>query len=213
MKHTYQITGMTCSGCQNKVQQLLSTVPNVKQVDIDLAAGEAEIEMSSHISTAQLKHALKDHPKYQLEEKQTGTPMYTAEEEQPKTWLQTYKPILLIFAYISAVAVIAGANGGGVNWHLAMRVFMAGFFLVFSFFKLLNLKGFADSYVMYDVIARKFKPWAYLYAFIELGLGLAFAMNIYPVITNAITLLVMSVSIIGVLQTVLNKRSIQCACL
>lgn len=213
MKHTYQITGMTCSGCQNKVQQLLSTVPNVKQVDIDLATGEAEIEMGSHVSTDTLKNALKDHPKYQLEEKHADAVVYTAEEEQPKTWLKTYKPILLIFAYISAVAVIAGANGGGVDWHLAMRVFMAGFFLVFSFFKLLNLEGFADSYVMYDVIARKFKPWAYLYAFIELGLGLAFAMNIYPVVTNAITLVVMSVSIIGVLQTVLNKRSIQCACL
>ncbi len=213
MKHTYQITGMTCSGCQNKVQQLLSVVPNVKQVDIDLATGQTIIEMSSHVSTSALKDALKDYPKYQLEEKRAEAPVYTTEEEAPKTWLQTYKPILLIFAYISTVAVIAGTSGSIFHWHLAMRVFMAGFFLVFSFFKLLNLQGFADSYVMYDVIARKFRPWAYLYAFIELGLGLAFALNIYPVIINAITLVVMGVSIIGVLQTVLNKRSIQCACL
>ena len=34
----------------------------------------------------------------------------------------------------------------------AMQHFMAGFFLVFSFFKLLNLKGFAESYIMYDVV-------------------------------------------------------------
>jgi cation transport ATPase len=214
MKHTYQITGMTCSGCQNKVQQLLIAVPNVKQVDIDLQKGEAVIEMTSHVNTDTLQAALKDHPKYQLSEKAVEHHNdFLEEEEAPKTWLQTYKPILLIFAYILAVSVIAGSSGDQFHWHLAMRVFMAGFFLVFSFFKMLNLQGFADSYIMYDVIARKFKSWAYMYAFIELGLGLAFAMNIYPVITNAITLVVMSVSIIGVLQTVLNKRSIQCACL
>jgi hypothetical protein len=55
-----------------------------------------------------------------------------------------------------------------------MRHFMAGFFLVFSFFKLLNLKGFAESYVMYDVLAKQIPAWAYLYAFVELGLGIAF---------------------------------------
>ncbi len=73
MKHTYQITGMTCSGCQNKVQQLLSAVSNITQVDIDLSSGNAEIEMSSHVSTDKLKGALKDYPKYQLEEKHTHT--------------------------------------------------------------------------------------------------------------------------------------------
>ena len=37
----------------------------------------------------------------------------------------------------------------------AMQYFMAGFFLVFSFFKLLNLKGFAESYVMQSVLNKK----------------------------------------------------------
>ncbi len=96
---------------------------------------------------------------------------------------------------------------------LAMRVFMSGFFLVFSFFKMLNLSAFADSYSMYDVVAKKFKAWGYLYAFIELGLGIAFALNFSPIITNWVTLFVMTISIVGVLQSVLNKRKIQCACL
>jgi hypothetical protein len=94
-----------------------------------------------------------------------------------------------------------------------MQHFMAGFFLVFSFFKLLNLKGFAESYVMYDVVARKIPIWAYIYAFTELILGLAFLTGFNPLITNSGTFLVMSVSIIGVLQSVLNKKKIQCACL
>ena len=94
-----------------------------------------------------------------------------------------------------------------------MRHFMAAFFIVFSFFKMLNLKGFAESYMMYDVVAKKFPAWSYIYAFLELGLGIAFLLNFNPLITNISTVIIMSVSIIGVLQTVLNKKQIQCACL
>jgi hypothetical protein len=90
---------------------------------------------------------------------------------------------------------------------------MAGFFLVFSFFKLLNLKGFAESYSTYDIIAKKWLGWGYVYAFIELGLGLSYLLRFNPMLTNAVAFVVMSVSIVGVLQSVLNKRKIQCACL
>ena len=94
-----------------------------------------------------------------------------------------------------------------------MQYFMAGFFLVFSFFKMLNLKGFADSYKMYDVVAKAIPVWAYVYAFIELGLGIAYTINLSPIVTNIITLVVMSISVVGVLQSVLKKQKIQCACL
>jgi hypothetical protein len=94
-----------------------------------------------------------------------------------------------------------------------MQYFMAGFFLVFSFFKFLDLKGFAESYAMYDVIAKRISAWGYIYPFIELGLGIAFCINYQPNLTNIVALIVMSISIIGVLQSVLNKSKIQCACL
>ena len=71
---------------------------------------------------------------------------------------------------------------------------------------MLDLNGFADSYAMYDIVAKRFMYWGYLYAFIELFLGLVFAINFQPVVMNYITLIVMSVSIIGVLQSVFNKR-------
>ena len=41
MTYTYFVTGMTCAGCQAKVQSLLSKVPGVKNVTIDLSNGEA----------------------------------------------------------------------------------------------------------------------------------------------------------------------------
>ena len=68
MTHTYNISGMTCGGCQAKVQGLLSKVAGVKKVSIDLAKGEATIDMEKHIATDDLKAALKDYPTYQLSE-------------------------------------------------------------------------------------------------------------------------------------------------
>ena len=215
MTHTYKVSGMTCSGCQAKVHGLLSKVKGVKNVNIDLAKGEATIDMEKHIATDQLKAALIEYPKYQLSETRHQQQIVAPAigEEETKLWIQTYKPILLIFAYIIGITLLVEYMNGSFALMQWMNHFMAGFFLIFSFFKLLNLKGFAESYAMYDIVAKKWNGWGYVYAFTELALGLAFLTGFKPYLTNTITLVVMGVSIVGVLQSVLNKRKIKCACL
>jgi len=215
MTHTYNVTGMTCSGCQAKVQGLLSKVAGVKNVSIDLSKGEATIEMDKHVATAELKAALKDYPKYQLSENNHRPLAAVAEveETESKSWMVTYKPILLIFAYIAGITLLVEGMQGAFVWMRWMNHFMAGFFLFFSFFKLLNLKGFAESYSMYDIVAKRWSAWGYIYAFIELALGTAFLTGYNLVLTNIVTFIVMLVSIVGVLQSVLNKKKIKCACL
>lgn len=94
-----------------------------------------------------------------------------------------------------------------------MSIFMGGFFLTFFFFKMLDLKGFAGSYAMYDLATGKIKAWGYFYAFTELALGLAYVTDFMPILTHWITLIVMTVSIIGVLKSVLNKQKIKSVCL
>jgi copper chaperone CopZ len=213
MTHTYKVTGMTCSSCQQKVQGLLSGVPGIKNVSIDLSLGKAAIEMDKHVPTALLQAALKAYPKYQLAES-VEVPVVTPYTEEPaKSWLATYKPLLLLFGYIISISLIEGGVTSDFNLWEFMRVFMAGFFIAFSFFKLLDLNGFADSYSMYDIVAKKIRSWGYVYPFVELALGLSFVINFQPLIMNLITLVVMLVSIIGVLQSVFNKRKIKCACL
>jgi copper chaperone CopZ len=204
---------MTCSHCEKKVQKLLSGVPGVKDVEINLAAGEAKIIMDTHVPTAALKNALKDFPTYGISEKE-GMHMMAAEIlTEKKSWLETYKPILLVFGYILAVTLSIEMISGSFLWMRWMQYFMAGFFLVFSFFKMLDLKGFAESYATYDIIAKKWTSWGFVYAFIELGLGLGYLTGWNPLVVNAVTFVVMTISIIGVLQSVLNKRKIRCACL
>ncbi|MFN4315512.1 MAG: heavy-metal-associated domain-containing protein [Chitinophagaceae bacterium] len=215
MTHTYQISGMTCSGCQAKVQALLTKVPGVERVVVDLEKAEAVIDMEQHVATENLQAALAAHPNYQLVDKvsqQHSTIPYEQNEES-KHWWQTYKPILLVFAYITGITILIEWLLDGFRWMRWMNHFMAAFFLVFSFFKFIKLRGFADSYSMYDVLAKRWRGWGYMYAFVELGLGLAFLTGFNPVVTNLVTFVVMSISIVGVLQSVLNKRKIKCACL
>ena len=69
------------------------------------------------------------------------------------------------------------------------------------------------SYSSYDIIAKKWHGWGYFYGFVELALGLAYLVNFQPVIINVVTVIVMTVSIMGVLQSVFAKRKIQCVCL
>jgi copper chaperone CopZ len=206
MTHTYKVTGMTCGSCEAKVKSSLLMLPNVTEVIVSKSDETAIITMEKHISLTTFQQA--------LDKKYAITALDHVEAvEQTKNWFNTYKPILLIFAYILVIATIAGTQHEGFHWMQAMNIFMAGFFLTFSFFKMLDLKGFADSYRMYDIVAKKITAWGYVYAFIELGLGIAYATHFEPMLTNILTLIVMSISIVGVLQSVFNKRKIQCACL
>jgi copper chaperone CopZ len=130
MTHTYNISGMTCTGCQAKVHVLLSKIPYVTNVEISLAEGTADISMSEHIATPTLQDALKDYPKYQLTENahaHHAAPAFTDASEEQRTWIETYKPILIIFAYITVIALLAATAGNTFNWMKGMSVFMGGF--------------------------------------------------------------------------------------
>ncbi|MBP7388759.1 MAG: cation transporter [Chitinophagales bacterium] len=208
MTHTYQVTGMTCGSCEAKVKSALFTLPDVTSVEVSKDNNSATISMSKHISISDLQNAIGAEGKYKI----TAT-QYSEVAEQAKSWLATYKPILLIFAYITSVTLLVQLTNHHFIFMQWMQHFMAGFFLTFSFFKMLDLKSFAESYIMYDVVAKRIPAWGYLYAFIELSLGIAYAVNFNPLVTNMVTVVVMSISIIGVLQSVLNKQKIQCACL
>lgn len=129
------------------------------------------------------------------------------------TFLATYKPLLLVVGYILLTTV--GLMVAGRNWDpaLAMRLFMAGFFLAFSFFKMLDVAGFATAFRGYDVLARAVPGYAVAYPFIELALGLAYLTDVVPVVTNGLTAVVMAIGLIGVVRAVMSGQTIRCACL
>ena len=90
---------------------------------------------------------------------------------------------------------------------------MGLFYIVFSFFKMLDLKGFPDSFRMYDPLAKRVPIYAKIYPFIETALGLMFLMRFEITVALIITLVILGVTTIGVSKTLLDKKAIRCACL
>jgi copper chaperone CopZ len=208
---------MSCNSCVKKVQKELLALPGVTGAIVTLDPPRAEVTMSKHIDTDLLNKAVHNSGEYTLTEVSNNgahMPMNNsaAAEEQAGT-LGTYKPLILILFYLLGFVVLREVYKGGFDVMAAMGNFMGGFFIIFSFFKFLNLKGFAEAYSSYDVIAQKWSLYGYIYPFIELILGLAYLFGFLPLITNAATFIIMGVSTIGVLKSVLKKNKIQCACL
>lgn len=214
MTHTYKVTGMTCNNCVSKVQKTLSEIDGVEDAVVTLNPPQAEITMHHHLDTAKINSVVKTLGNYKLEE-QTNGARHETKEDSPaeESKLKTYKPLIIVFLYIILGVVILSINSGEFYWMNAMNNFMGGFFLIFSFFKMLDLKNFALSYSSYDVIAKKWLGYGYIYPFFELGLGILFMLNAFSIFTNAATIIIMGISSIGVIQSILQKRKIQCACL
>lgn len=212
MTHTYQIEGMHCNSCVSKVIKELMKLSDVTKAEVQLKSPQATISMQQPISNETLQRAVANAGAFTIKEADNGVNSSIAKQETVN-WLATYKPLVLVFAFITGIALLTGWQGDEYNRVQWMSNFMAGFFITFSFFKFLDLRGFADSYSTYDVLAKRVYRYGFVYPFIELGLGIAYLTGLQPFYTNILTLVVMGFSSIGVIQSVMNKRKIRCACL
>ena len=94
-----------------------------------------------------------------------------------------------------------------------MLDFMGLFFISFSFFKMLDLEGFSESFKMYDPLAKKISFYGVLYPFIETLLGILFLVKIGILIALVLSFLILGLTTIGVTKVLISKKPIQCACL
>jgi len=207
MTHTYHIGGMTCNSCVARAKSELLKLGDITAAEVQLAEPQATLMMQKHIPLAVLQEALSRAGHYTIGTEQNN------ESTASQANTTTYKPLLLIGAYIAGITLLTQAAGGGFSLAGWMNSFMAAFFIVFSFFKLLDLRGFAESYAGYDILAKRWPGWGYAYPFVELALGLAYLLNAPALPTNIATLVVMTMAVTGVAGTLLKGRRISCACL
>ncbi|MDC0378477.1 heavy metal transporter, partial [Flavobacteriaceae bacterium] len=148
--------------------------------------------------------------KYTISE--TGVNQKSLDKElEDKSKIQQLKPLLLIIFYITSASVLLHFKNW--NWNEFMLDFMGLFFIVFSFFKMLDLNGFSQSFKMYDPLAKRISFYGRIYPFIETLLGLMFLMRYEINIALISTLILLAVTTIGVSKVLFQKKSIQCACL
>ncbi|OUS15757.1 heavy metal transporter [Nonlabens dokdonensis] len=210
MEHTYKISGMTCNGCRADVEKRLQAVADVQKATVSLENEQAVISMNSHIALDTFQKALPE--KYIIQEKKNVFDNSAfAKAEPTKSKLEQLKPLFLILGYITVATILL--NYQRESWDEAMLDFMGMFYIVFSFFKMLDLKGFPESFRMYDPLAKVLPIYGWLYPFLETALGLMFLMRFEIEIALIATLVILGITTIGVTKTLLDKKSIQCACL
>lgn len=210
MKHTYHVAGMTCNNCKASVEKALQDLKYIDDAQVNLEASEVTLTMTKHVAVSELQNALSK--KYTITEKQEQNVFQTSDATQTeKSDLRKLLPLFLIFGYITVAAFLLNYNP--IDWSNFMLDFMGLFYIVFSFFKLLDLKGFPESFKMYDPLAKAIPVYGWIYPFIEVALGLMFLMRFEIQIALIVTLVILGITTVGVTRTLLNKKSIQCACL
>jgi copper chaperone CopZ len=202
MKQTFYIDGITCMSCVAKLKEFYIEKQGVSEVEIEKESGKVTLSTNQKLSEATLSDGLAE--KYTLR----ASPVFSENVEVSK-WKQLY-PLYLIGAYLFA---FSGYRWATSSLEDAMLDFMGGFFLVFSFFKFLDLKGFAPSFSMYDPIAKKLPFYGKVYPFLEVILGALFIARFEVQILLYITLVILGSTTLGVIRSLLDKRQIQCACL
>ncbi|MGL6075414.1 MAG: MauE/DoxX family redox-associated membrane protein [Fimbriiglobus sp.] len=206
-------TNLRCAACVAAIASAFDAEPGVKRWAADVQSAEKPLTVEGEITVTRVAEMLAAHGYASLGEVtllSLGVVKPAPVSSEPPT---TYKPIVLILLYLLAIVAAIEWTAGHFHTMRAMNHFMAGFFLVFSFFKLLDVQAFASSFRMYDLAAMYLPGYAYLYPFLELGLGLAFLSPISPVVTNSVALVVMGVGLIGVVRSLVQKKKVKCACL
>ena len=66
MKHTYQITGMTCANCEAKVKSAFLSLPDIESAEVSKATGTATITMAKHIALSELQKAIGEKGNYKI---------------------------------------------------------------------------------------------------------------------------------------------------
>ena len=205
MKTTFKISGMTCNGCRSTVENKLSSLDGVDNAQVNLTNGEAIVYSKNPISFSLISNSLPS--KYKVIRNIPDQDNEIIKSNK----IKQLKPLFIILGYISVTSILLNFR----NWNStnAMLDFMGLFYIIFSFFKILDIKGFSKSFKMYDPLAKKITIYGYIYPFIEILVGLMFLTRIEVNIALLITIIILGITSVGVTKTLLNKRTINCACL
>jgi hypothetical protein len=200
-------TNLNCGSCVEKVKAYLDAEPSLTSWSVDTKDPQKILTVSGVTPNPEAIRQAIARGGFKIlgpvEELSASLPVTT----------ETYRPLILIFGYLLLSVILVQLSQNSWDVVEAMAHFMGGFFLVFSFFKFLDLQKFADAYASYDIIAKRARAYGFAYPFIELLLGAAYLGGVLPLLTNTVTLIVMGLSTVGVVQAIRDKRAIQCACL
>ena len=141
---------------------------------------------------------------------------YTDLRERLTGWdpdATTYKPVIYLFA-VAALTALAISIGflGGIGW-ITLGHFISVSMILLGMQKLRDVDGFTTMFLNYDLLARRWVPYATIYAFVETGAGILMTGMLLTWLAAPAALFIATVGAVSVFKAVyVDKRELKCAC-
>tara|TARA_B100000427_G_scaffold313167_1_gene305271 strand:+ start:192 stop:902 length:711 start_codon:yes stop_codon:yes gene_type:complete len=205
MNEVYKVSGMTCDGCANSIKEALELNKLISSVNISLENENINISSDKSFTVNELNSLIENLGNYKIYEENIFSKIIE--------YFSSKKTLLLALSLvlISSLSLHIGEDNFELNeW---MVSYMGIFFLLFSFLKLVDVKGFSGSFKKYDLISKIIPSFAITYPFIELFLALTFLSGYFLITSYIMTLLFMTSQFFGVFISLQKKEVIKCACM
>ncbi len=207
MSQKFQIQGMTCLGCADTIQTRLRKESVVISAEVSFENEELLLDSKVPVDNEYIDSIISNLGNYNVKNQDANLLSKFLEHINSK------KPILLALTIVivSSLSIQTPFQNFDLdNWFIT---YMGLFFMLFSFLKLLNIKGFSLTFSRYDLLGKNIPRFAISYPFLEFCLGIAFLTNSLLITANLATLIFMISQSIGVGNVLRKKEIIQCACL
>ena len=207
MFQKFQIQGMTCLGCADTIQTRLRKESDVISAEVSFENKELLLDAKVPVDNEYIDSIISNLGNYNVKSQNANLLSKLLEH------LNSKKPILLALTIVivSSLSIQTPFQNFDLdNWFIT---YMGLFFMLFSFLKLLNIKGFSLTFSRYDLLGKNIPGFSISYPFLEFCLGIAFLTNSLLITANLTTLIFMISQSIGVGNVLRKKEIIQCACL
>ncbi|MGY6519662.1 MAG: MauE/DoxX family redox-associated membrane protein [Lysobacteraceae bacterium] len=126
----------------------------------------------------------------------------------------TYTPVIALFAMAAAMAAaVSRANYGSILTVAAAEWFIAIAMCLLALQKLKDIESFSTMFLNYDLLARRWVRYAYLYPFGEATAGVLMVAGAMMWASVPIALFIGTVGAVSVFKAVyIDHRELKCAC-
>lgn len=126
----------------------------------------------------------------------------------------SYRPVVAVFAMTAAMAMAAStAVLGTLFTTQAAMWFVSLSMCVLAILKLQDIERFSTMFLNYDLLARRWVPYAYLYPFGEALAGVLMTAGILTWLSVPLALFIGGVGAVSVIKAVyFDRRELKCAC-
>jgi glutaredoxin len=131
----------------------------------------------------------------------------------PDPKAKSYTPVLVVFAVTALLSLVIGwLTGQLLSWR-TLQGFIGLSMVVLAMLKLQNLEKFSTMFLNYDLLARRWIPYSYIYPFAELGAGLLMTAGALNIVSIPVALFIGVIGAVSVFKAVyIDKRELKCAC-